>query len=211
MKIIELTTIEELPAPVAEIEPTPEPEPAPVAEPPFDYAALATLKAQKQALETQLAQTLSAIAELDESASKPLSGDTDAMMIQLREIDGAISRKAEQTAIRDAINAKLAMLAPVIEQRERQRDQIEQRERQRAANVVYQAAGERYAVAFNALMDALMDVGKAAYSANRQTDFVIHCRRSAFPRLDCITSALRPGYFIREGAIAINPNHSAFQ
>lgn len=209
----ELTTVEELPALVAETDPAPTPEPAPVAEPPFDTATLATLKAQKQALEAGLSQALAVIAECTETASKPLAGDTDAMMSQLRELDGAISRKAEQSALVECFNAKLAALNPVVADLELQLQRREDRERQAVAALAYQAAGERYALAFDALQDALQAFGKAAHSANRQADFIIHCRRSAFPRLDCVACLpLRPGYFNgKNGAICVNPNDSSFQ
>ena len=181
--------------------------------PPFDGAALATLMAEQATLNQSLAETLAEISALDSATAKPLSGDTESMMLQLRGMDDAINRRARLDEDAAAIRAKLALLSPVVVDMERQRQQEQERQRQRQGAERLATAGENYRLAFNALLDALEGYGKAAMAANQQGAFIARTRAATFPGLPCLDKAtLRPGYFIgRTGGIQANPNHAAFQ
>ena len=185
---------------------------APVA-PPFDSAALATLTAEQATMNQHLAETLAEISALESATTKPLIGDTEAMMVQLGEMDAAITRRNRLNEDATAIKAKLALLAPVVAEMERQREQDQERQRQRQGAEQLATAGECYRKAFDALLDALEGYGKAAIAANQQSTFIALSRRAVFPPLPCVDKAvLRPGYFIgRTGGIQVNPNHAAFQ
>jgi len=189
------------------------PESEPLAEPDYvalrnqGQSALATVRAQLDALQARLSAVELEATQCQARASQSYLGSPEGIDTHLERVDADMKKAAVLHNEADVLRCKITIVEKLQARIQEEVDSATQSERQAVARDLLTDARLAYTVASEALMNACIDLGAAAILSNNETGWLAAIRNLLIPTVHTLNVAVtpKPGFVASAQGVKANP------